>query len=459
MDEHTIKIPQNPVEVNFDGLVGPTHNYAGLSIGNLASQTYAQSVSHPKEAALQGLQKMLLLKNLGLLQGILPPHERPNLSLLRNLGFYGSDIQVLEQAKRKAPEIFYACYSSSSMWAANAATVSPSQDCLDNRLHITPANLLSHFHRFLEADFTSHMLEKIFHDQTKFKVHAALPQHPIFSDEGAANHNRLCSEYGEAGIEIFVYGRSCFSKTDEVPRKYPARQTLEASSAVVRRHQLSEDKVIFVKQNPRAIDEGVFHNDVISVANQNVFLFHEKAFEKEEGFLQAIKGAIKEFVPFPIPMYFLKVMESELSVKEAVDSYLFNSQLITLPDNTMSLIAPTEAQEMARAYGVIDRLLKEDNPIKSVHFVNCRESMKNGGGPACLRLRVVMRPDEVQALPESCFLTDVRYQELVEWVDRYYRETLQPEDLLDPLLLEESRAALDELTKILELGSVYSFQM
>ena len=24
-------------EVNFDGLVGPTHNYAGLSYGNVAS--------------------------------------------------------------------------------------------------------------------------------------------------------------------------------------------------------------------------------------------------------------------------------------------------------------------------------------------------------------------------------------------------------------------------------------
>ena len=32
------------------------------------------------------------------------------------------------------------------------------------------------------------------------------------------------------------------------------------------------------------------------------------------------------------------------------------------------------------------------------------------------------------------------------------------DDLADPKLLEESRAALDELTKLLQIGSVYEFQ-
>ena len=70
-------------EYNFDGLIGPTHNFSGLASGNIASAKSRFSISHPKKAALQGLAKIKLLMNLGLPQGIIPPQERPNLTALR----------------------------------------------------------------------------------------------------------------------------------------------------------------------------------------------------------------------------------------------------------------------------------------------------------------------------------------------------------------------------------------
>ncbi len=41
---------------------------------------------------------------------------------------------------------------------------------------------------------------------------------------------------------------------------------------------------------------------------------------------------------------------------------------------------------------------------------------------------------------------------------RRYRDRLAESDLADPKLIGESRTALDELTRILQLGNVYPFQ-
>lgn len=448
-------------ELNFDGLVGPTHNYAGLAFGNTASIKSAYQVSHPKLAALQGLKKMHLLMQLGIAQAVLPPQPRPNLAFLRNVGFKGSDIQVLSQAKKHAPGLFYACYSSSSMWAANAATVSPSSDTNDGKLHITPANLISHFHRSLESEITYKVLNHVFKDKTKFTVHSPLPAHPNFGDEGAANHNRLCLKHGDKALEIFVYGRSIFdgrrihnsSSVKQVdPALFPARQTLEASEAIARRHQLSKEDFLFVKQNPHVIDKGVFHNDVISVINENVILAHELAFDNMDEFYKILQDKAS------FPIYFLKIKEKELSVKTAVETYLFNSQIVTLPDNSMALIAPIECKENTEAYNITQKILEWDNPIQKIHFVDCRESMLNGGGPACLRLRVVLTEHEKNAIDPGVFLNEEKYQALVAWVNRFYRDEIKSEDLLDPLLIEESQNALQELTTLLNLGSIYDFQ-
>src|SRR5687768_11173563 len=177
-------------EVNFDGLVGPTHNYAGLSYGNVASMSHKRSVSSPRQAALQGLAKMKFLADLGVKQAVLPPHPRPDIAALRRIGFTGSDADVLAKVQREDPVLLAAVSSSSSMWAANAATVSPSADTSDGRMHFTPANLVSLFHRSLEAPTTAAVLRAIFNDEKHFAHHPPLPATMHFSDEGAANHTR-----------------------------------------------------------------------------------------------------------------------------------------------------------------------------------------------------------------------------------------------------------------------------
>lgn len=437
-------------EVNFDALVGPTHFYGGLSPGNLASTQHAKQFSNPKEAALQGLKKMKLLTHLGVRQAVLPPQERPYLPFMRQLGFQGDTQWLLRQAHDHCPAAFYAAYSSSGMWVANMATVSSSTDTQDARVHITPANLISNLHRSIEAPLHHQLLKVIFSDKKHFSIHDPLPSQATFSDEGAANHNRLCSEHGKKGVHLFVYGRE--KSTNRLPKIYPARQTLEASQAIVRLHGLDSQQVLFVKQNPDVIDKGVFHNDVISTVNQQVFLYHEQAFEKTDTVINELQSKVD------FPLILLPVSREELSVQEAVESYLFNSQIVTLPDQTMTLIVPMECQKNVKASRVIERIKKEDNPIKSAHFVDCRQSMENGGGPACLRLRVVMQEKEIRSCKGNLFLQEGLYEQLVQWVNRHYRDRLTFEDFLDPQLVNESYTALDELSSLLQLGSLYSFQ-
>jgi succinylarginine dihydrolase len=446
----------NAVEVNFDGLVGPTHNYAGLSYGNIASVEHGLTEANPKAAALQGLEKMKLLMDLGIPQAVLPPQERPHLPMLRNLGFSGSDSQVIDQASREAPFLLAACYSASSMWTANAATVSPSPDTRDGLVHFTPANMVSFLHRSMEAQFTARLLATIFDDRSAFAHHNTLPATAQFPDEGAANHTRLCRTYGEPGIELFVYGRKAFDQDDRGPQVFPARQSLEASTAVARLHALEPARTLFARQDPQAIDSGVFHNDVISVGNQHVFLYHAAAFSDGKqviGELQRKFEACCRTELFPI-----EVTRDQVPLSDAVKTYLFNSQLVTLPDRTMCLIAPFESKENEKAGSLLEHLVAESNPISMVKFTDIRQSMKNGGGPACLRLRVVLTERELSVAREGVFLTEFRYRQLKTWVNHYYRDRLDPDDLADPQLAEESRSALDALTQILDLGSIYSFQ-
>ncbi|HVT90990.1 MAG TPA: N-succinylarginine dihydrolase [Tepidisphaeraceae bacterium] len=432
-------------EVNFDGIVGPTHHYAGLSHGNVASMTHKKSISNPKQAALQGLAKMRLLLDLGLTQVVLPPHERPDLKLLRNLGFSGSDAAVLEQAYRTDPAILSAASSASSMWTANAATVSPSSDCADDRVHFTPANLISNLHRSIESSTTARVLKAIFPDESKFAHHDPLSPASQMGDEGAANHTRLCENYDAKGIEIFTYGRVAGDSSLPGPKRFPARQTLEASQAIARLHQLDPANVIFVQQNPDAIDAGAFHNDVVCVGNQNVLFFHERAFVESPA-LQG-RGIIE-----------IKVTESQIPLPIAISTYLFNSQLITLPNHSMMLIAPTECEQNQQVRDFLNHLLSQATPIKSMRYVDVRQSMSNGGGPACLRLRVVLREDQLAAINQAVLFTPTLHEQLKSWVEKHYRDTLQADDLRDPQLLKESRDALAELSALLRLGPIYDFQ-
>ncbi|QFS88367.1 MULTISPECIES: N-succinylarginine dihydrolase [unclassified Marinobacter] len=444
---------KHAVEANFDGLVGPTHNYAGLSWGNVASKSNVNSVANPREAALQGLAKMKQLADRGYVQGVLPPHERPHLPTLRALGFTGNDRQVLEQAASTAPSILAAVSSASAMWTANAATVSPSADTKDHRVHFTPANLSAKFHRSIEHRVTGRALKAIFTDESYFAHHPALPSVSHFGDEGAANHTRLCSRYGEPGVELFVYGQIAFNEQAPAPVKYPARQTLEASRAIARLHGLSDRHAVFAQQNPAAIDAGVFHNDVIAVGNGNCLFYHELAFLEEDRVLAELSdrltGAALEAV---------RVSANEVPIEDAVASYLFNSQLLNTPDG-MLLAVPGECREVPSVSRYLDQLVKGDGPITSVEVFDVKQSMRNGGGPACLRLRVVLNDEELHAINRGVILTDALYYRLVAWVNAHYRSELDQQDLADPMLLEEVRKALDELTGILGLGSIYDFQL
>ncbi|ART81507.1 N-succinylarginine dihydrolase [Oceanisphaera profunda] len=450
-------------EANFDGLVGPTHNYAGLSYGNIASQGSAQASSNPKQAALQGLQKMKSLSDLGLIQGVLAPQERPDVHTLRQLGFSGTDAQVLDKAYRENPALLAACSSASSMWTANAATVSPSADTQDNRVHFTPANLNNKFHRAIEHPVTGRILSRIFNNDEYFCHHPALPSQDAFGDEGAANHTRLCTDYHQPGLELFVYGRSAFNPHLPAPQRYPARQTLEASRAVARLHGLSEHNTLFIAQNPAIIDQGVFHNDVIAVGNQNVLFFHESAFLDSKATLAAIQAklpssGVKNTELANNELYFIEVSEADVPLADAISSYLFNTQIVTISPGHMVIIAPLECAHTPSVSAYLDKLLSLNTPIKDVYFMDVKQSMRNGGGPACLRLRVALNQAELAATNPACLLDEVLFTRLNSWVETHYRDRLSVSDLRDPNLLQESRSALDELSQILNLGSVYEFQ-
>ncbi|MEQ9545162.1 MAG: N-succinylarginine dihydrolase [Marinobacter sp.] len=446
-------MPKHAVEANFDGLVGPTHNYAGLSWGNVASKSNVNAVSNPKEAALQGLAKMKRLADRGYVQGVLPPHERPHIPTLKALGFTGSDEAVLAAVARENPSILAAASSASAMWTANAATVSPSADTSDHRVHFTPANLSAKFHRSIEHVVTGRMLKSIFADEAWFAHHPALPSVSHFGDEGAANHTRLCNRYGEPGVELFVYGQVAFNEQAPAPEKYPARQSLEASQAVARLHGLKDNHVVFAQQNPAAIDAGVFHNDVIAVGNANTLFYHELAFLEEEKVLADIRGRLTG-----AELQAVRVSSAEVSLEDAVQSYLFNSQLLNTADG-MLLAVPGECRELSAVSRYLDDLVKGDGPITSVEVFDVKQSMRNGGGPACLRLRVALNDDELKAMHHGVLLNDALYERLTTWVEAHYREELSTEDLADPMLLDEVRKALDELTGILGLGSIYDFQL
>ena len=414
-------------EINFDGIVGPTHNYAGLSFGNVASMGHAGQVSQPRAAALQGIDKMRANLKLGLAQGILLPHFRPNRRWLERLG------TSIEEAD---PIIAANAMSASAMWAANAATVSPAPDTRDGRCHLTPANLKTMPHRSQEWRQTLFQLITAFRDTRHFQVHAAIPQ--AFGDEGAANHMRLTASHDELGLEIFVYGVSGGA--------FPARQNVEASKAVARLHLLDPNRVLFVEQSEEAIAAGAFHNDVVAVANERVLFAHEQAFADKQPLLDACARHVAGFE-------YVEVPAAEVPLADAVKSYLFNAQLVTLPGGEMTLIVPDEAKETASVWKWIEKHVAGNGPIRRVEVVDVRQSMANGGGPACLRLRVVADPQTI----DPRFLVDEAKLDAIakvvgeRWPEQIHSSELQAPALIDDV--ENARVALLETLGLSEPAS------
>ncbi|MFM6854952.1 MAG: N-succinylarginine dihydrolase [Sphingopyxis sp.] len=408
-------------EINFDGIIGPTHNYAGLSPGNVASATNAGAPSHPRQAALQGLAKMRATMDMGLPQGWFMPLNRPDDAWLATLH---------TTTATAAPHLRAAAFSASSMWAANAATVSPAADCADGRCHLTVANLNTMAHRSHEWPGTLAQLRLAFANPA-FAVHGPVP--PPFGDEGAANHMRLCPAHGEAGVEIFVYGRS--------GGPYPARQNIESSRSIARGHGLDPARTLFLEQSPRAIAGGAFHNDVVAVANGPVLFTHQSAFADRDGAHAAIMAA----APWA---RIIEVPESSVTLEETVASYLFNAQLVSLPDAGMALIVPMEAMATPSVQAYLEIMLAGNGPIRRVIPVDVRQSMANGGGPACLRLRVVADPATVD--PRFICTAD-SLAIAADVIGQYWPERIEPGDLNDPALVGTVRLARHSLLSALNL--------
>jgi succinylarginine dihydrolase len=435
-------------EHQFDGLVGPTHHYAGLSPGNLASQAHAGEPSNPRAAALEGLAKMRRVRELGVAQAVLPPQPRPSIELLRRLGFTGTDEGVLERVLRDAPDTLHAASSASSMWAANAATVVPARDAADGRTHFVPANLVSLLHRSIEAESTERVLRRIFFDAEQFVVHAPLPACDALADEGAANHMRLFTS--KAVLHVFGWGRRQAEPMQA--RKFPARQSLAASAAVARVCQVRGDSLLLWQQDPIGIDAGAFHTDVLAVGNGRVLLMHERAFLDHEALLAQLHARLG-------PNFRAVVAsERELPLVDAVGAYPFNSQLLSLPSGKLQLVAPLESKMNERARSFLERAAAECSLIAGIDYLDVNGSMRNGGGPACLRLRVPLEERESARLSGSVLYDERLERELEAIVTRRYRERLELADIADPLLVVEAHTALDEITQALGLGSVYEFQ-
>lgn len=438
-------------EYNFDGLVGPTHNYGGLSVGNIASMKHEGLVSNPRAAFLQGLAKMRALHDLGIGQAVLPPHERPRLSVLRRIGFTGSDEEVLAQAFAAGEHWPRLVGSAAAMWTANAATVAPSSDTEDGKLHVTPANLQELFHRSIEADVTHRVLAAIFADENYFTVHEPLPPCRQFADEGAANHTRLFVS-GKPALHLFAWGRRAF-ESDVGPRRFPARQTREASEALARLHRLDPSVCVFVRQHPDGIDAGAFHTDVLAVGNGSFLMLHELAFAEADDLLRELRQRLGDELRIEL------ATNEELPVEDAVAAYPFNSQVLTLKDGSMMILAPEESRENERARRFLERIVAGDNPVASVRYMDLRQSMQNGGGPACLRQRIPLTDEEVAAVRANVFFSPALEASLTDWAGRHYRDRLTSSDLRDPLFYRENMTALDELTQILGLGAIYDFQL
>jgi succinylarginine dihydrolase len=408
-------------EINFDGIVGPSHNYAGLSSGNLAATAHAGQVSHPRAAALQGLDKMRANLSLGLTQGVLLPHRRPNRDWLARLATGYADAAGLLQAQ---------AMSASAMWAANAATVSPAPDTTDGRCHLSVANLMTMPHRSHEWPETLAQLRTAFASDG-FAVHGPIPA--PFGDEGAANHMRLAAAHDAPGVEVFVY---------TLPGgRFPARQHRQASEAIARAHGLDPARTLFVQQSEEAVAAGAFHNDVVAVANERVLFAHERAFADKERFYADLRRLLPE-------VEIVEVADSDVPLADAIASYLFNAQLVTT-DAGPTLVVPSEARANRPVWAWLDRHRAGNGPIRRVETVDVTQSMANGGGPACLRLRVVADPATV----DPRFLVDAASLDTIaDVVRRWWPEAINPGALGDAALVREVEAAHDHLVQALGLS-------
>jgi len=446
-------------EVSFEGIAGPSHSFGGLALGDFASMASAGRKSHPRAAAKQCIYKIRLLLQNGVPVVILPPHERPALWFLRSLGYQGTDQEVLQSVVRSAAWLVPIIYSSSGMWCANSATVVPSADSTDGRCHVIVANLAANFHRSLEPPFVFEILQKILPASAGFAVQPNIPGDVNLWDEGAANHVRLSQD--GAGLHLFVHGRNAGQNVAKLIRDpgrdhVLPRQTNEASLAVARLAKLPLERLVLGQQNQAAIDQGVFHNDVSCMSIGTTLIVHDQAFHEWAGLRQELDRRVTGLGLGPLQV--IEVAGHEMSLAEAVRTYFFNSQLVAAPDDRLLMLCPACCRESGQAKTALDKMHSTLGSRLTTEFVDLSESLANGGGPACLRLRVAMTHEQLRAIPRAFVAHQALLDRLEAAVERFYREDLVLEDLKDPEFARECFSALDEMARLLGYDAIYSFQ-
>ncbi|HEV3117360.1 MAG TPA: N-succinylarginine dihydrolase, partial [Gemmataceae bacterium] len=255
--------------------------------------------------------------------------------------------------------------------------------------------------------------------------------------------------HGGPGVHLFVYGRDAVTAAPS-PHRFRARQTRQASRAVCRQNRLATGQLIFAQQNPEAVDAGVFHNDVIATSHRDIFFFHECAYVNTPGVIERICDTFTAVTGGRLRL--IEVGAAELPLELAVRSYLFNSQLVTAPDGRTILVAPTECHRIPRVRNYLEALTSRPAcPIDSVEFVEVNQSMRGGGGPACLRLRVPLTAAQLRSLGGNVLLTDALFERLVRTVSETYPESVSFADLSNGDFLETCRAATARIYAVLEL--------
>jgi len=403
------------LQLNISELPGPTFMYSGLSADNVASLNNKHLAANPLKFALLSLQRMRLLLEEGVHQVIFPPHRRPDLQALGYCGFTGDMGHMIGSADKFSRGYLESLLAASSVWTANAATVTPSADSEDGKVHITTANLNSHFHRSIEASQTHAKLARVFADDNFFALHQALPSHNRFSDEGAANHMRFHVEGENRGLNVFVYGND-----PDNPGYMQGRQSLWASKAICQLHALSSTQVWLQKQSKEAISRGIFHNDIISMNSHDLLVFHQQAYENHESLIEKLTA---------LGICCVEIKAEEFSLEHALKTYFFNSEFIKGKDGSQVLVMSEKCQHDAKVHAQLERIQTAYNKEIKTIYVDLDDSLKNGGGPACLRLRVQLNQEQFSAIPSKFLLTQNKLNALQEVVTRFYRESLSYEDV------------------------------
>lgn len=425
------------LEFNIDGLIGPTHHFGGLGIGNIASESNRSRVSHPRMAALEGLSKMRKLYELGIPQFFLPPPKRPNGRWLKAVGFDHSNPDHWKRCFEFFPTVFSSALSSSFMWMANAASVSAGVDCKDGKSRVVVANLAASLHRGQECVERLTQLVDLFRYSNFMEIVAGIPGLTPLRDEGAANIMRLWNAHNHQGIYVFVYGDGGRDTIEadgastllRSATLHPSRQTLLASRLVSNLLRIHDTRIHFVQQHSDAIDAGVFHNDVIATSHENFLLVHSRAFHNQPLELERISDAFLRQNGEALRI--LEIEESELALEEAVKTYLFNSQIVTLSDGHWMMLCPMECQQSESVQKMLRRIQNVESRIRDIAFVSLRESMANGGGPACLRLRAYASEREIRNLPAQYRIDDESLAFLEQFIASEYPEAVRLHDFLD----------------------------